>query len=66
MLMGQNRVNRSDYLIRSVYRDLIRKHAALNKDTTVLRDRLTELEEEKWGNTVEGVPTVRRVPIKPS
>jgi|TARA_B100001971_G_C17783973_1_gene331162 hypothetical protein len=66
MLMGQNRVNRSDYLIRSVYRDLIRKHAAENKDTTVLRDRLTELEEEKWGNTVEGVPTVRRVPIKPS
>ncbi len=64
--MGQNRVNRSDYLIRSVYRDLIRKYAGENKDTTVLRDRLNQLEEDKWGNTVEGVPTVRRVPIKPS
>ncbi len=64
--MGQNRVNRSDYLIRSVYRDLIRKYAGENKDTTVLRYRLNQLEEDKWGNTVEGVPTVRRVPIKPS
>ncbi|GEM_PF-3978777 len=57
---------RNDYLIRSVYRDLIRERHAQKKDTGKLRDRLNQLEEDKWGNTVEGVPTVRRVPIKPS
>ena len=66
MMKKNNPTSRNDYLIRSIYRDLIRKLDSQNRDTELLRGRLNDLEEEKWGNTVQGVSTVRRVSSKAS
>jgi len=65
-MMKKNIKTRNDYLIRSIYRDLIKKHHSQHRNTKVLRNRLNDLEEEKWGHTVEGVSTVRRVSRKAS
>ena len=53
----------SEYIVREVYRGLIKDKLAKNPkaDVSTLRERLIELENEKWGELVPGVPKRRNV-----
>tara|TARA_R100001530_G_scaffold103220_2_gene71824 strand:- start:67 stop:237 length:171 start_codon:yes stop_codon:yes gene_type:complete len=41
------------YMVKQVYKDLIRAKESKGEDASVLRDRLTEINNEKWNRILE-------------
>ena len=50
-----------EYMVREVYRNLIKENKKKGKDTTSLERRLHKLEGSKWGELIPGVPSKRRL-----